>query len=834
MKENKQLFDQLNAISEASGEQQRTLIETFKTQFPNDLQWLEMIDEQPNQTINDHFLPEIQGYQINKTIGSGANGTVYLATDNNNQAVAIKTPNIWLNDDQISRFIHEGQLLQRLAHPNIAQVLDVGEFSTPQGKMPYMVLEYIDGLNIDQFCQQHALNAEQVVELFKDVLAAVQFSHQKRVIHRDIKPDNIIVDQHGVPKLLDFGIATLDAEATHAMTQLTQTGEIVGTLAYMSPEQISGSNDLDSRTDVYSCGVVLYQLIGQQLPFEVDARQFFSAVNKILNETPKNITTSNQQVDDSLAAVIHHAIEKKPESRFQTAHDFLKDLDAWLAGDAVQSQQLSKWYWIKQAARKNKALVTGTALAFLGLLTGLVFAVSFALKEKEARSLADQKAESNRQVIQFINDLFVNADPSESLGESITVKQVIQGAQYSVDEDLSDEPQVEAQIRLVLGNVFDAIELYPSALAQYQKGLNRLDSQDQLYFQLATQKIKTLASNSQFDELMSAIKQLKSQLSTANLSQSEINAFNNKILFQEATYYVNNSQTEKALELVNQLQQQTDLDLTQQFAVNKYRGFIHRDNGEFDQAEQLFSTELAQAEIEFGELHPTTLDLVQELALTLRQKNQIDQALMLYERLIVGMEKNYGENSLSTLLAKINKATAHMYAGEFDKADEMTAGLLPKMVEHVGPMHQYTLALRNIRGGALDNVGKWDEALALYQESLDLFLQSESKDNFNIVNIPHNMAVIYNKQKRTGLANETYETYRPKCEAMLTKDHPLCIIMADSHADILIQLGEYQRAKDLLAFSNPALIEKYGADHPRVAASDVRLALLKEKMDSGD
>jgi len=829
MKQNKELFSHLNAISNASDQKKADLIKSFKLKFPQELQWLEMIEEPSNQTISEQFLPEIKGYQVSKSIGSGANGTVYLATDSQNNAVAIKTPNIWLNDDQIARFIHEGKLLSRLVHPNIAQVLDVGEFSTPQGKMPYIVLEYINGINIDQYCKKHQLGAESIVKLFKNVLAAIQFSHQKRVIHRDIKPDNIIVDSNGVPKLLDFGIATLDAEATHAMTQLTKTGEIVGTLAYMSPEQISGSHDLDSRTDIYSCGVVLYELISGHLPFEVDARQFFSAVNKILHETPKNITAFNQQIDDSLAAVIHHAIEKKPDSRFQTAHDFLKDLTAWESGDPIQSQQLSKWYWIKQAAKKNKALVTGTALAFLGLVTGLVFAVSFALKEKEARTLADQKAESNRQVIQFINDLFVNADPTESLGETITVKQVIQGAQYSVNKDLANEPQVEAQIRLVLGNVFDAIEVYPSALAQYQKGLARLNNKEELYFELATQRIKTLASSSQYDQLMQATSQLKSELSKSQLTESEVNAFNNKIMFQEATFYINNSQIDKALSLINQLKQQTDLDLSQQFAINKYRGYIHRDVGEFDLAEQLFRSELEKAKLSFGELHPVTLDLIQELALTLRQKNQIDDALVLYDQLILGLEKNYGENSLSILLAKINKATAYMYAGDFAKADEMTADLLPKMIKHVGSMHQYTLALRNIRGGALDNVGKWDEALALYQESLDLFLQSEVKDNFNIINIPHNMAVIYNKQKRINLAHETYQTYRPKCESMLTLENPLCIIMADSHADILIQLGEYQKAEELLAYSNPALIEKYGADHPRVAASNARLDTLKTR-----
>jgi tetratricopeptide (TPR) repeat protein len=829
MRQNQQIFDELNAITKADELEKQKLIAAFRQNHPNDLHWLEMLEDSTDKTVNEQFLPNIPGYQVSKTIGSGANGTVYLAHDSNQQQVAIKTPNIWLSDEQISRFKHEGQLLARLHHPNIAQVIDVGEFSSSQGKMPFMVLEYINGLSIDDFVTQQKLDTLQIVTLFNEVLSAVQFAHQKRVIHRDIKPENIIVDENGVPKLLDFGIATLAAEATVAMTQLTKTGEIVGTLAYMSPEQITGSDDIDSRTDVYSCGVVLYELISGKVPYEVDASQFFSAINKILNETPKNITSFNSTIDSSLAAVIHHAIEKQPNKRFQTAHDFLKDLAAWLTGDPIQSQQLSKWYWLKQAAKNNKALVTGTALAFMGLLTGLVFAVSFALKEQQARSLADQKAEANRQVVQFINDLFVNADPTKSLGENITVKQVIEGSEYSIDKDLSDDAAVEAQIRLVLGNVFDAIQNYPTAIAQYNKGLKRLGNHNELYFELASQKLTSLSSNTEFEALMKNAEALKMQLHQSNLEPQLNQQILNKIQLEQAAYYSANTQSDKALDILNQLKKQTDLDFSMQVAVDKNLGYIHRDQGELDQAETVFRKLLQQSQQQLGETHPVTLDLIQELALTLRHKNQLQDALDMYETLVMETEKNYGENSLSTLLAKINKATAHMYAGEFDKADEMTAGLLDKMIEHVGPMHQYTLSLRNIRGGALDNVGKWDEALALYEETLELFLQSDSKENFNVINIPHNMAVIYFKKQDYPKADQLYQEARPKCQAILTLDHPMCAIMADAHADVLIELGQLNLAESLLDYSNSKLIEKYGEDHPRVRSSNDRLLKLKNK-----
>jgi len=822
-------FSELNAIANAPASEKPALIEAFKAQHPDHTAWLEVL-EQPSETPADQGrFPDIPGYEISRLIGSGANGSVWQATNDNAETVAIKTPNIWLTEDQITRFKHEARLLARLDHPHIARVLDVGDYPTPQGSLPFLVLEYIAGQTIDQYVRDQQLSAHETVELFLPVLDAVQYAHQKSVIHRDIKPDNIVVNQQGEPQLLDFGIATLDADATRAMTQLTRTGEIVGTLAYMSPEQITAADDLDSRSDIYACGVVLYELISGQLPYQVDASRFFSAINVILNDAPKKITTCSPGIDPSLAAVIHHAIEKKPEQRFQTALGMANDLKAWLNGDPIQSQQLSQWYWLRQAARKHKALMTGAALAFIGLVTGLVFAVSFALKEQQARALADEQAESNRQVVQFINDLFVNADPTHNLGEAITVKQVIEGARYSVDQDLAEDASVEARIRLVLGNVFDAIELYPSAISQYDKGLGRLNEHNEVYFELATQRLSSLTSNSEFTAVQATIEQLSAELASASLAEPQRQLFNNRIMFEQATYLSTNSQTDRALEVLQQLQQQANLSFQERLDVDKNLGYIHRDQGELEQALAVFQRLLAEAEAEYGSSHPITLDLVQEVALTLRQQNRIDEALTLYQRLVAGMENNYGPNSLSTLLARINQATAYMYAGDFDTADEMTAELLPLMIEHVGPMHQYTLTLRNIRGGALDNVGKWDEALELYAETQELFLQSDSKDNFNTINIPHNMAVIYYKQARYLEADQLYQQHRPRCEQQLTGAHPLCVIMADSHAAVNIELGQYQQAAELLAYSNPALKETFGESHPRVAASNKRLALLEER-----
>jgi len=826
-----EFYTHLKSIIESQGSQRQQPVEQFQHKYPDKSDWIDALPQEVEPAIEIGFTPEIPQYKLIKLIGSGANGRVFLATDQSGQQCAVKIPNMWLNEDQLSRFYHEAKVLSRLSHPNIAQVKDFGDFMVADQKLPFLVMEYIPGVAIDQYVHNHSLLQDGVIELIKQVLVALQFAHHKSVIHRDIKPDNIIVKENGQPVLLDFGIATLGDDATQMLTQLTGTGDIVGTLAYMSPEQITGADKSDMRSDIYAMGVVIYQLLSGRLPISVDASQFFSAVHDIVHQTPPSLTTINHDIDDGLAAVVHHAMEKNVKQRYQSVSELINDLTAWLHHEPLSVSNLSSWYWLKQAARENKTLVTGVSLAVLGLETGLIFAVSFGLKEQQARALAERKAESNRQVVAFVNDLFINADPGQTLGETLTVKQVVQGSRYDIDQSLSPEPTVAAQIRLILGNVYQSLEMIPEAIQHYDKGLAQLKNHDNLYFQLSVQRVVALGRASLYQQQSNAIESLKNQFNRYLQQQpnnQEAKQLLNQLKLEEAGHFSVNNNPEKALTILNGLVESPYNSAQMKFAIKKNMGYIERGEGLFSQAEKRFEDLVKETNVSLGRLHPVTLDLQQELALTLRMQNRIKDALQLYEHVVAGMEKNYGDNSLPTLLARINQATAYMYGGQFEQADVMTEQLLPKMIEHVGSTHRYTVILRNIRAGALQNVGKLDAALALYQEALDLNRQSEIPDDYSHINFSHNMATIYKQKQNYEQTEAIYREIYPFCLESLGAEQPLCVIVADSYALALIKTGDIETARELLAFSNPALVKIFGENHPRVVNSNKTKALLPE------
>ena len=816
-------IEKLNKIASCNKEERAELIQSFEANHPGHVSWLDVFKQPQDDSKNQIEMPVIEGFTMLRSIGTGANGQVYLALTQEGEQVAIKVPNVWLSNEQLNRFKHESDLLRRLNHPFIAKIHSVGEYIVRHQKMPYIVMEFIDGLNIKSHCQKFNLSQNDCIQLMTKVLEAIQHAHQNRVIHRDIKPDNIIVDQSGTPKIIDFGIATLAQESTQALTQITRTGEVVGTLSYMSPEQVSGAVDLDSRSDVYSSGVVFYELLVNALPHKINPAQLFSAISAIVEEPIKPITQHSVFIDEALAAVVHHALEKKTSKRFQSAHEFAKDLKRWLSNEPVESQALSKFYWIKQAAKKNKALVVGTALAFTGLLIGLVFAVSFATKEKAARALADNRAESNRKAVEFINDLFVNADPSKALGQAITVRQVVSSADYAVDKKLADSPLVESQIRLILGNVNHALERFDEAARHYDKGLALINETATLYPELMTEKIKLLGATSKFDQQLQLIDSVR-----LLMNEDQHSGLLSQITIEQAANFSVNNRTEEAESLLKNMQLKGQINPEHDIAAKKLLGTIYREQGRFSEAESLFR-ELVDNGVElYGTQHPITIDLRQELALSLRYLNRLEEAVVIYKRVVEDARTAFSDDSLTTLLARVNLVVVYMFQGDFEKAEIETADILPKMIEQVGTLHQYTMSTRNIRAGALDNLGRIDEAIVIYESALNDFAESENKDNPVALTVEHNMAIAYTKKDDYEKAANIYGLLIPKCFKQLSRDHRQCFIFADAMAEVEIELGGLEAAQRWLDYSTPGLIKVFGVDNPRVKASEKRQQKLNE------
>src|SRR5262249_41988983 len=285
-----------------------------------------------------------------RELGRGGMGVVYLAEQQNpSRLVALKVIAAGLTvGDALRRFEHEAQVLARLKHPGIAQVFEAGTGDTGDGVRPYFVMELIEGQSLTDYARARALPTRQRLELFVKVCAAVQHAHQKGVIHRDLKPGNILVDEAGRPRVLDFGVARLTGPGpgdTHA----TAVGQLVGTLPYMSPEQVAADPDaLDTRSDVYTLGVILYQLLTGRLPYEVAGKPAREAARVITEREPARLGSVDKALRGDLETVVARALEKDRERRYSSADALADDVERYLRGDPILARPASALYQLKK------------------------------------------------------------------------------------------------------------------------------------------------------------------------------------------------------------------------------------------------------------------------------------------------------------------------------------------------------------------------------------------------------------------------------------------------------------------------------------------------------
>jgi tRNA A-37 threonylcarbamoyl transferase component Bud32/CHASE2 domain-containing sensor protein len=322
----------------------------------------------------------IGGYRIKRIIDSGGMGTVYEAVQEHpRRPVALKVmrPGI-ASRSALRRFETEAQILARLRHPNIAQVYEAGTHDDGHGAVPFFALEYIPSARpITQYARAKGLSARQRLELFVKVCDAVHHGHQKGIIHRDLKPGNILVDGSGEPKVIDFGVARTTDSDLALTTQQTDVGQLLGTVQYMSPEQVEADpHAIDGRSDVYALGVVLYELLADKLPYSVSGTPVVEAARIIKEEPPTRLSTLDTKLRGDLETIVLTALEKEPSRRYQSAHELSEDITRYLNDEPIVARRPTVWYILN---RRTQVLLqrhpVGTTLAIIlvaTLLTGTI------------------------------------------------------------------------------------------------------------------------------------------------------------------------------------------------------------------------------------------------------------------------------------------------------------------------------------------------------------------------------------------------------------------------------------------------------------------------------
>ncbi len=729
-------------------------------EFGSDPLFQERFGERVSQASEaDAPIPHIEGYRILDVIGEGGMGVVYRAEQlNPPRVVALKVMKAGASSARLRRrFEFEAQVLGRLQHAGIARIFEAGIARTSPDAEPraYFAMELVSGSTLAQFAADRRLSLRQRLDLIARVCDAVEHAHQKGVIHRDLKPANILVDDAGEPKVLDFGVArTVDPDDSRT-TQLTGVGQIIGTLPYMSPEQFSGDpGEVDTRADVYALGVNLFELLCGRLPHDLSRRSIAEAARIIRDDEPERLATLNRACRGDIDVIVHRALEKDKQRRYQSAAALAADLRRYLADELIEARRDSGWYLLRKAIARNRGAFTAAA-AFMILLAASAISLGVLYREQtrerkqaesardeanaariaeaDARQRAERSAEEARRegekasrVLSFLMETLSHADPRRSANPDMTVREAMMHALRLVeDQELEAQPEIAAAVRLAIGDVMRSLAQYDAAEPLLRESF---ETRREMFGESSVPALEAFSSLAGLQLEAGRVREATPQIERALRLSLESLAPDHPII----TYNMNNlamcyqeqGRWQEALELHQRVlaarrratpvyPENIALSLNNVAACLKY---LHR----LDEAEPLYR-EALELRRESQESSPVPLaDILHNLGALLHARGRWDEAESLYREALEIREKSWGPDSAPVALTLNNLAGLLYEKGDFAEAEPLFRKALEQRRRSLPAAHPNVSGSLVNLGSVLSRLRRFDEAEAALREGLEL------------------------------------------------------------------------------------------------------------------